>query len=43
MVSPRRVQSGGAFWTAGEGGKKISGGWDIYSTVFSGDTYLHLV
>ncbi len=29
-------QDGTARWTAGEGGNKISGGWDIYRTVFSG-------
>ncbi|MFF0498060.1 tachylectin-related carbohydrate-binding protein [Nocardia aobensis] len=36
-------RDGTATWEHGEGGKKISGGWDIYRTVFSGDTYLHLV
>jgi Tachylectin len=33
-------QNGTAHWTAGQGGNKISGGWNIYNTVFSGETMI---
>ncbi|MER6558676.1 tachylectin-related carbohydrate-binding protein [Streptomyces sp. NPDC001027] len=29
-------QDGTASWTAGQGGVRVSGGWDIYTTVFGG-------
>ncbi|MFE5656352.1 tachylectin-related carbohydrate-binding protein [Streptomyces sp. NPDC056517] len=35
-------QQGTAHWTAGAGGNKISGGWNIYNTVFDGDVYRKL-
>ncbi|MFJ8596611.1 tachylectin-related carbohydrate-binding protein [Streptomyces sp. NPDC093598] len=36
-------KKGTAHWTAGAGGNRISGGWDIYDKVFSGDTYVPTV
>ncbi|MFH0521842.1 tachylectin-related carbohydrate-binding protein, partial [Streptomyces sp. M41] len=36
-------KKGTAHWTAGAGGNKISGGWNIYDKVFSGDTYVPTV
>ncbi|TQM11740.1 tachylectin [Pseudonocardia kunmingensis] len=33
-------KQGTAHWTAGAGGVRISGGWDIYAGVFGGDTYI---